>query len=118
MRRLAEVDRLFHRAVAKSAAARVVDLAGLGGLVVLPEHVDEVQRVDVVADLLALVTEDSVPRPGQSALDQIRQEAMEHGARVARAGQTAAPEAGGVHSEVATILLDHRVGRKLGDAEQ
>ena len=74
--------------------------------------------MDVVADLLALVAEDGIPRPRERALDQIREEAVQHGARVARAGQAAAAEAGRVHAEVAAIFLHHRIGRKLGDAEQ
>ena len=53
-------DRFQHRAVAVPAAAGVVDLAGPRGLVELPEHVDQVAGVDVVADLLALVAEDRV----------------------------------------------------------
>ncbi len=114
----AEVDRLFHRAIAEPAAAGVVDLAGSGGLVVLPEHVDQVERVDVVAYLLPAITEHGIPAPRHGALDQIREESVHHGARVARAGQTAAAEAGGVHAEVAAVLLDHGVGGELRDAEQ
>ena len=115
---LTEADRLPHRAIAESAATRVVNLARPRRLVILPEHVDQVQRVDIVADLLALITEDGVSGPRQRALDQIRQETMQHGARVARAGQTATAEAGRVHAEVATILLNHGVGGKLRNAEQ
>ena len=43
---------------------------------------------------------------------------MQLGARVVRAGQAAAPEADRRHAEVAAVLLDEQVGRRLGRAEE
>ena len=45
------------------------------------------------------------------------EEAVQLGGRVRRAGQRAAPEAGGLHVEVAAVLLHHHVGGDLGGAE-
>ena len=62
-----------------------------------PQHV---ARVDVVADLLALVAEDPVGRARQRHLHQIGEEAVQLDAAVLRAGQAAAPEDADLEAEV------------------
>src|SRR5262245_59458881 len=51
---------LQHRAIAMPAASSVIDFAGSRILTVLPEHVYQVKRVDVVADLLSGIAENCV----------------------------------------------------------
>ena len=80
-----------------------------------PRHV---HRVDVVADLLALVAEDLVFAAFEVALHQVAEEAVQLDAGVVRAGQAAAAQAAGGQAEVAAILLHHDVRRDLGGAEE
>ena len=57
---LGQLDRLEHRGVAEATPADVVDLADPGLAEELVEGRDQVEAVDRVADLLALVAEDRV----------------------------------------------------------
>src|SRR5581483_2827304 len=113
---LAHRDRLRHRAVRKAPTAEVVDRADARILVERCDRTDEVGAVDVVADLLAAVAEDPVRRAGHRAAHQVREEAVELGARVMWAGQASAPKADRRNTEIAPVLLDQQVGGRLGDA--
>src|SRR5438105_9759917 len=109
---------LEDRNAVRAAAAEVVDGRDARLLVEGQHRGADVIRVDVVADLLALVAEDSVrpalaDRPGE-----IGEEPVELGARVVWTGQAAAAEAGGRQAEVAAVLLHEQVGRGLRDAEE
>ena len=115
---LAHGDRLQHRAVAGPPAPDVVDRPGPGRLVKGLEGGHQVGRVDVVADLPAAVAEDRVRVTDDRAAHQIREEAVQFGAGVIGARETAAPKAHRRHIEVATVLLDQEVRRRLGHAEQ
>ncbi len=99
-------------------AADVVDGRGLRLLVEEQEGVDEVGAVQVVAHLLALVAEDRVGVAGHGALHQVGEEAVQLGAGVVGAGEAAGAEADRRHLEVAAVLLDQQVGRRLRGAEE
>src|SRR2546423_14135800 len=68
---LARCDRLDHRAVGIPAAADVVDGAGPRRLHEMPEGVDQVPGMDVVADLLSLVAEYFIGLARNGAFDEI-----------------------------------------------
>src|SRR5262249_50986925 len=74
---LAQLDGLEDRAVAVARAADVVHLADARVAVEVPEGVDQVVTVDVVADLLALVAVDRVGLAVGDAVHQVRQEAVQ-----------------------------------------
>src|SRR4051812_37271753 len=101
------VERLEDRAGVRPAPAEVVDLARPR----IPEDrldgAGHVVAMDVVPDLLALVPVDPVGPPLELRLDQVREEPVQLDARVIRAGQAPAPQAGGLHPEVPPVFLDH-----------
>jgi len=74
--------------------------------------------VDVVPNLLAPEAEHRVGRPGDGALHQVGEEAVELGSGVRGTGDAAAAEADGRDVEVAPVLLDQQVRRRLGDTEE
>src|SRR5438067_7575782 len=90
---LAGLDRLEHRAVGVPPAAHVVDGGLARGALELDDRLDEVGRVDVVADLLAAVAEDRVALARDGALHQVGEEAVKLRAGVVWAGQAAAAKA-------------------------
>lgn len=67
---------------------------------------DLVLGVNVVADLLALVTVDTILLPFNVALDEVAEKAVQLDARVIGTGQAATTEAARRHREVASVLLD------------
>ena len=74
--------------------------------------------VDVVADLLASVTEDLVFASFKVAFHEVTEKAVELDAAVVRAGEASSAEAAGGESEVAAILLHHDIGGDFGRAEE
>ena len=52
---LTGLDRFLHRAIAMAAAPRIVNLGDPRVLAEVPEHVDEVARMDVVANLFSFI---------------------------------------------------------------
>ena len=80
-----QLERLEDRGAVGLAAAEVVDLAGAGRLDEGGHEARHVERVDVVAHLLALVAEDLVLAPLEVALDEVAEEAVELDAGVVRA---------------------------------
>lgn len=92
------------------APADVVDLSAAWVFEEGVHEADDVEAVDVVADLFALVAEDVVLAFGEVALDEVAEEAVEFDAAVVGAGEAAAAEGAGFHAEVATVFLDHDIG--------
>src|SRR5688500_5770788 len=107
------VHGLEHAARVWAAAAEVVDLAGAGGLGECLEGADDVEAVDVVADLLALVAEDRVLAALFGDLEKVVEETVELDAAVIRTREAAAPEGAGLEAEVLAVLLGHDVGGDL-----
>src|SRR5882762_1183736 len=77
-----------------------------------------VQRMDVVAHLFALVTEHLVHTSLNVAFHQVAEEAVQLHAAVVRPREAAPAQAAGFHAEIAAVLLDHHVCRDLGCSEQ
>src|SRR5262245_40614520 len=79
-------------------AAQIVSLAQSWGF---PEFLDEagdIVGVDIVADLLSLVAEDSVEASLDVAADQVAQKTVQLDAAVVGTGQAAATQAAGLHT--------------------
>ena len=111
-------DGLQHRAIGEAAATDIVDLARARSIEEAPERVHQIEGMDVVADLLAVVAEDRVRLAADRAFDEIGEEAMQLRAGMAGPGQAAAAEAGRAHAEIAAIFLHQHVGCDLRRAEQ
>jgi hypothetical protein len=74
--------------------------------------------MDIIANLLSVVTENRVRLAGNGALCEISQETVKHRAGVARTGEAAAAEAGRLHSEIPAVFLHHNVCGKFGRTKQ
>ena len=74
-----------------SPAAEVVDLADRGSCAKAWINVGDVERVNVVADLLALIAVHLVGRPFHVALDEVAEEAVQLDATVVRARSGSRP---------------------------
>lgn len=105
-----EGERLPDRAGVAAAASDVVDLSGAGGFDEFPDKRGDVVGMDVVADLFALVSENLVFTSFEVALHEVTQKSVEFDSTVVGAGETAATEAAGGESEVASIFLHHDIG--------
>ena len=81
---LADGNCFLHRAVALAATAGVVHLTWPGILMIVPEHVHQIVRMNVVANLLSFVAQDGVDLIRDGKLDLVRQEPMQHGPRMPR----------------------------------
>src|SRR4051812_19604555 len=77
-----------------------------------------VMGMDVVAHLLALVTEYPVLPLFDVAFDQVAQEAMQLYAGVIGPGQASTAQAGRRNIEISPVLLHHDVRRDLRSAKQ
>jgi len=75
---LARGDRLQQRAVGVPAAANVVNGAGSRRLDEVPERVDKIVGMDVVAHLLTVVAKHCVSLTGHRAFSEICQKTVEH----------------------------------------
>src|SRR6516162_9856013 len=78
----AQVDGFEHGAVRMAAAAHVEDFTAARLEKELPESLDQIMAVDVIAHLFAAITEDAVRLPGNGAAHQVRKEAVQLGAGV------------------------------------
>src|SRR5947199_9044193 len=95
---LAQEDGLQHRAVAETRAAHVVDLARPRILIEVIEGVDEIEAVNVVAHLFAVVAEGPVFPAVDGALHQPGEKAVQLRAGVRRSGETTAAKNAGLHA--------------------
>src|SRR5665213_2425973 len=114
----AERNRLEHRAVRMAAAAHVINFAGARRFCELPERLDKVVAVDVVAHLFAFVAEHAIRPARGGAFHQIGQEAVQFRARVRRAGQAAAAKNRRLHAEVTSVFLHQNIRRNLARAKE
>ena len=114
----AQHDCLLHGTVAETAAAHVVGFAAAGGLVEMPERVNQVCRMNVVAHLFAFVAENAVFLAGDGAFHQIGQEAVQFGGGMAGAGEAAAADQAGFHAEIFAVFLHHDIGGDFRRAEE
>src|SRR5512135_2213828 len=113
----ANLDGFQHGTVADASAADVIDLTMSRRFEKLIKSPDQIPAVDIVPDLLALVSENDVGLRQGRALHQISQKTVELRARVARPRQAAAAETDRRHAEITAVLLHEKVRRRLGCAE-
>jgi hypothetical protein len=102
---LEPLDRFEHGDAVVAAAAKVVDGARNGALGERHDCRADVVGVNVVANLLALITEDPVGAPFPDRPRDVGEEAVKLSAGVMRPSQAAAAETDGRHPEVAAVLL-------------
>jgi len=115
---LAQVNCLQHGAIGMAAAAQVVNFARARRAEKLPDGLDEIVAVDVVAYLLPLVAEDAIGLAGDGAFHQVGQKSMQLGAGMAGAGEAAAAETHRAHAEITAVFLDEQIGGGLAGAEK
>ncbi len=86
----------------------------------MPEGVDDVVAVDLVADLLALVAEDGVGAFAERGEHEIVQEAVEFDAGVLGAGEAATAEDAGFEFDavVLAVLLGEDVAGGFAGTEE
>ena len=109
---------LPNRAGVRAPASDVVDLAHARGRDEGINKGGDVVGMDVVPDLLALVTEDLVFASLEIAFHEVTQEAVELDAAVVWPGEAASAQAAGRQAEVATVLLHHDIGGDFGRSEE
>ena len=110
-------DGFEHRNIGVPCATGVINFALPRILVKMPKHIDEVETVDIVADLFSLVAKNRVFLSRRDAFGEIGEEAVKLGAAVLGAGEATSAESSGLEAEIASVFLDHDVGRNFRGAE-
>ena len=105
-------------AAVASASAEIIDLARARFFKKCGDKTGHIQRVDIVPNLLALVSVHVVGLALEIAFHEVGEKAVELDPAVVGSGETTATEAAGFHSKVAPILLNHDVGGDFRSAEQ
>src|SRR4051812_21744515 len=93
-----------------AAAPDVVDLASARGGDELRKRFDQIEAMNVVADLFSFVAENPVRSAAYGTDHQIREKTVQLGSGVCRSGETAATERDRRHSEISPVFLDKNVG--------
>ena len=93
-----------------TASAQVINLARAWFFKKCGDKAGHIVRVDVVPDLLALVSVHVVGLALEIAFHEVGEKAVELDPAMVGPGEATSAEAAGFHSEVATILLNHDVG--------
>ena len=93
-----------------AATAEIIDLARAWFFKKRGDKACYIQRVDIVTNLLALVSVHVVGLALEIAFHEVGEKSVELDPAVVGAGETTAAEAAGFHSKVATVLLNHDVG--------
>src|SRR5215469_595631 len=92
-----------NRAGVGFAAAEIIDLGNTRRLPELIHEAGHILGMNVIAHLLAFVSEDFVLSPFDVALHQIAEESVQLYAGVIRAGKTTAPQTASGHAEIASV---------------
>jgi len=100
------------------AAADVVDLARTRAVDEFGKRFDQIETVNVIADLFSLVTEQPIWSATHSANHQVRQKTMQLGSGVRRSSQTTAAKGNSRHSEIPCVFLDENVRCNFRSAEE
>jgi hypothetical protein len=101
---------LKNGAAVASASAEIIDLARARFFKKCGDKTGHIQRVDIVTDLLALVSVHVVGLALEIAFHEVGEKSVEFDPAVVGAGETTAAEAAGFHPEVAPIFLNHDIG--------
>src|SRR6516165_2608720 len=112
------LERLQDRNRVLSSAPDVVNFCRAGSRDEAFDEPSDIEAMDVIANLLSLVTENTVRAPFKVALYQITQETVELDSAVIWPRQTSAAQTTRGHSEVPSIFLHHNVCSHLGCAKQ
>src|SRR5205823_5311165 len=104
-------NRFQHRAIAKAPTAHVVNFRDARLIDEGSEGFHQIETVNVIAHLFALVTEDAIRPADHATLHQVGQKTVQLRAGVRRSGQTAAAKTGRWHSEIAAIFLHQNISR-------
>src|SRR5215471_8122093 len=105
------------RNAVRTAPAAVIGLAAPRILGKSVNEPDQIQLVNSVAHLFALLTKHAIPLTLDVAFDKVAEEPMQLDAAMIRPGQATSPQAAGFHPKVATVFLDHDIGRHFRGAE-
>src|SRR5919107_3131906 len=115
---LAQLHGFEHRTIAKPASAHIVNLADPGVLIEVIEGIDQIVAVNVIPNLLPLVTEYGIWVARHRAPHEIGEDAVQLSPGMVGPCKTPTPKTGSLHPEVSAVLLNQHVGRDLGGAEQ
>ena len=113
-----ERNRFEHRAIAKAATAHVVNFRDARLIDEGGKRFDQIEAVNVIAHLFALVTKDAIGPADDAAFHQVGKKAVQLRAGVRRASQTAAAETRRRHSKIAAVFLHQNIGRDFRGAKQ
>lgn len=116
--RLTDSNRLQHGAVRMATPTHVVNFSHAGIFVEVYECRNQIMGVNIVPDLLSLVSEDPVGPSFHDALHEISQETMELGSGMGGTGETTAAEHAGLHPKIPAIFLHQNIGGHLAGPKQ
>src|SRR5262245_50681357 len=114
----AHLNGFEHGTVAVAATADVVNLRHAWGANEFRKRFDQIEAVNIIADLFSLVTENPVRSTAHGTDHQVRKKTMQLGPSVRRAGETTAPKGNGRHSEIYPVFLDKNVCCNFRRAEE
>lgn len=100
------------------AATEVINFASAWILDEGCHETSDVERVNVIAHLFALVAEDLVFAAFEVAFNEVGKESMEFDAGVIGAGEAAAAQGTGGEVKIASVFLHHDIGGDFGSPEQ
>src|SRR5881227_3895922 len=106
-----ERNRFQDRAIAKASTAHVVNFRYSRLINEGSKRFHQIEAVNVIAHLFALVTEDAIGPADDATLHQVSEKPVQLSASVSWAGQTAAAKTRRRHSEIAAILLHQNICR-------
>src|SRR5207248_11108772 len=104
-------NRFQHRAIAKAPTAHVIDFRYARLINEGSKRFHQIEAMNVIAHLFALVTEDAIGPADDATLHQVSEKPVQLSASVSWAGQTAAAKTRRRHSEIAAILLQQNICR-------
>jgi len=101
----------------RSASTDIINLAAPWVLGKGMNEPGDVQRMNVVTDLLAFVTKHTISLPLDVAFDKVAEEPMQLDTAMIRPGQATSAQAAGLHPEVTSLFLHHDIRRHFRSAE-
>ena len=109
---------LQNGAAVGTASTQVIDLARARFFKKCGDKASYIQRVDIVPNLLALVSVHVVGLALEIAFHEVGEKAVELDPAVIGPSETPPAEAAGFHSEVAPVLLNHNIGGHFRGSEE
>src|SRR5579864_6199987 len=112
------LERFQNRATVGAASPDVVDLRAARILIESLDEPGDVQGVNVVAHLFALVAVDFVKPALEVAFDQVAEKSVQLDPAVIRTGKATAAQATAAQAEVSSIFLNHDVAGDFGGPKE